>query len=145
MRRYSLFFTLFLSLLLPLHGAANTLLSATGCPAQSNMQGSSSPMQMHMDMQHMDMDHMDMDMNHMDMDMNHMDMDMPDCCHGDGAADCMHMQACSGCTINSPAFALLTPLFIPNHSSFSNAYLAMALPFAAAINPASLWRPPTHS
>lgn len=37
MRRYSLFVTLLLSLLLPLHVAASTLLSAPSCPAKSAM------------------------------------------------------------------------------------------------------------
>lgn len=81
MRRYSLFITLLLSLLLPLHVAASTLLSAPSCPAKSTMTVSST------------------------------DKAASDCCDEDGKMDCQQMQSCHGCNISCQVFSFAAPTF----------------------------------
>lgn len=81
MRRYSLYITLLVSLLLPLHAAASALLSAPTCPAKATMAISTA------------------------------DNAAPDCCDEDGKMDCQQIQTCHGCNLGGQVFSFATPTF----------------------------------
>jgi hypothetical protein len=82
MRLYPLYITLLLSLLLPLHVAASTLLSSQTCPAKTVTTISS------------------------------IDTVAPDCCNDEnGKMDCQQMQSCQGCNIGCQVFTSTSPSF----------------------------------
>ena len=115
MRRYSLFITLLLSLLLPLHVAASTVLSAQTCPAKSVM-ATDAPS----------------------------NKAAPDCCdESTKKMDCQQMQSCHGCNVSCQLFAPVTTTF--HVSSDSNLHVSLNTPALGLFNPASVWRPPTNS
>lgn len=125
MRRFSLYVTLLLTFLIPLHAAASVWLLAPVCPGETAM-----------------VDAMDHGVH--DASENIVSEEVvPDCCDEMDEMDCLEMQTCHGCNMSFLIFPLSIPLFtfLPNAS----VHASMNTPALGLFDPASVWRPPTNS
>lgn|GEM_PF-2879298 len=125
MRRYSLYLTILLSLLLPLHAAASVWLSAPICPAEAAMADAA--------------DHTTKDASE---EIVSAEL-VSDCCDDMDDMDCPQMQTCHGCNLNIHLFSSAIPVF--TFSSDSTLHPTLNMPALELFDPASVWRPPTNS
>jgi hypothetical protein len=118
MRPHSLFFILFLSLLLPLQSVADALLSMSAC-------SSAKMMEMHR------ADNAGSSNMHAP---EHQPEHQPNCCD--------QMQDCHGCNTHVNFYSVTAPSF---YFTADVPFYAVSEPFVALFDPASVWRPPTNN
>jgi len=133
MRKYHRLIILFLSLLLPLQAAANSLLAAKQCHEVMVVDDRQTAVPM----------------NHQSMNMDMNISSEMDCCpstkHTSNSTTKSHtssMQCCDHCqtsghtfVYNLDAYAAVKTAVVPT---------LLPTPFVAAFDPAAVWRPPTH-